>query len=80
MASGHLEGTTVLARQATGMGQRRADLIFTLLHPPILGGSDQKVGLGRLTCLKEREPICPAITNMDPHASRKFGMSHNFLT
>src|SRR6266487_4099493 len=57
MSGGNLEWTAGLTRKGACTLQRIGDLCFVLLHTPILGRSHQKVGLGRLTGLKEREHI-----------------------
>ena len=69
MPGWQLERTAGLARPGPGLGQRIADRCVLPLHPPVLGGSDQKVGLRLLACLKEGEHIRPSVPDMDPGAA-----------
>ena len=70
MPSWNLERTARLARPGPCAHQRIRDLFFALLDAPILGRSDQKLRLRRLTRLKEREHISTPISDMHPDASR----------
>jgi hypothetical protein len=70
MPDGNLERTARLARPGPCLRQRITDLVFALLHTPILSRSDQKVRLRRLTRLEEWEHMRTPISDMHPDASR----------
>jgi len=68
MSGGNLERTAGLARPGPCASQSIADLFLALLHTPILGVTHQKVRLGGMARLEEREHIRAPISHMDPQA------------